>query len=62
MNDWFIRYVTEPRLSRFEGIGISASVAVIVTNMNVRGLLIAIPVMLTTAAIVSITKYMKDLK
>lgn len=62
MKDWFIRYITEPRLSRFEGIGTSASVAVIVTNMNVRGLLIALAVMLATAAIVSSTKAMKDLK
>lgn len=62
MSNWFIRYVTEPRLSRFENIGTSVSVAVIVTNLSVRGLLIAFAVMLATAAIVSIIKAMKDMK
>lgn len=62
MKNWFIRYVTEPRLSRFEGIGTSISVCVIVTNLSVRGLLIALAVMISTASIVSITKAMKDLK
>lgn len=62
MSNWFIRYITEPRLSRFESIGTSVSVAVIVTNLSVRGLLIAFAVMLATAAIVSIIKAMKDMK
>ena len=62
MKNWFIRFVTEPKLSSFEFAGINASVAVIVTNMNVRGLLIALAVLLATAAIVSSTKAMKDLK
>lgn len=62
MKRWFIRFVTEPKLSSFEFAGINASVAVIVTNMNVRGLLIALAVLLATAAIVSSTKAMKDMK
>lgn len=62
MKNWSIRYITEPRLSRFEGIGTSVSVCVVVTNLNVRGLLIALAVMLAMAAIVSTTKAMKDLK
>ena len=62
MKNWFIRFVTEPKLSSFEFAGINASVAVIVTNMNVRGLLIALAVLLAVAAIVSTTRAMKDMK
>ena len=62
MKRWFINFITDPKLSSFEAAGISASVAVIVTNMNMRGLLIALAIMLATAAIVSSTKTMKDLK
>ena len=62
MKDWFINFITDPKLSSFEAAGISAAVGGIVTTPSARGLLIALAVMLATAAIVSITKSMKDLK
>jgi hypothetical protein len=62
MKNWFIRFVTEPHLSRFEAAGISGAVGVMVAQPGVRGFMVVIATLISTVAIVAITNIMKDMK
>jgi hypothetical protein len=62
MKRWFYNFILTPKLSSFEAAGTSAAVCALVTSYNLRGLLVAIAIMIGMAAIVAITTAIKGMK